>query len=64
MGGGLLDAEGQPAEMSRHGFHLGGQSVTSHMMGGMHSGQPVNLTGSYWSDPAGGHYMVEFAFTT
>lgn len=63
MGGGMMNANGDPVDVEHHGMTIGGQPVSGGMMGGMHGGQGTGMMGSGWMDPDG-HYGMEFTFTT
>ena len=63
MGGGMMNANGDPVDVEQHGMTLGGQPVSGDMMGGMHGGQGARMMASGWMDPDG-HYGMEFTFTT
>lgn len=58
MGGGMMDAQGQPVGMGRYGMEMGGNWATGGMMGG----QP-GMMGSGWGDTHGSYGMA-FGFTT
>lgn len=58
MGGGMMDASGQRIGMERHGMSMGGQWVTSDMMGGQ-----TGMMGEGWRH-ANGSYGMAFEFTT
>lgn len=59
LGGGMLDAEGRPLGLERHGPGMGGQWVTSGMMGGQ-----TGMMGPGWTSPNGSGYGMMFGFTT
>lgn len=63
MGGGMVDANGHQVMMEQPGMGMGGRAVTSGMMGGTHSGQPITMMGPGWRD-ADGHLGLMFGFTT
>ena len=58
MGGGMMDADGQPVGMERYGMGMGGQWATSGMMAGQ-----AGMMGTGWAHPNGSYGMV-FGFTT
>jgi hypothetical protein len=62
MGSGMTDAAGQHVDVEQHGTAMGGNPVTSDMMGGMHHGQSTSMMGGGWMD-SDGHYGMEFTFT-
>lgn len=64
IGAGMMDASGRPVEVEDHGMGIGGQPVTSEMMGNMHSGQSTGLMGQGWKHPGDGHLGMAFAFET
>jgi hypothetical protein len=59
----MMDGSGHPAEIESHGMAMGGQPVTSQMMGGMHNGQPTGMMGQGWTD-SDGHIGMAFTFET
>jgi hypothetical protein len=63
VGGGMMDADGRPAETESPGMELGGLAVTGSMMRGIHAGQPTGMMGQGWLDKAG-HLGVSFTFRT
>lgn len=65
LGGGMMDADGQPVDLSRYGPGCGGQTATAGMMGGgMGSGgMGSDEMGSGWQG-ADGNYGMIFTFTT
>jgi hypothetical protein len=58
MGGGMMDADGLPVGMERHGMEMGGQWAAGGMMGGQ-----SGMMGSGWMH-ANGSYGMVFGFTT
>ncbi|MDX2060078.1 MAG: Ig-like domain-containing protein [Gemmatimonadales bacterium] len=58
VGGGMMDADGRPAGMDRHGMEMGGQWVGTEMMGGQ-----GDMMGAGWGN-ANGSYGMVFGFTT
>lgn len=64
LGGGMMDASHQRLNMERNGMDLGGQVVTSAMMGGTHAGAPTGMMGSGWQHMGDGHLGIAFTFTT
>lgn len=65
VGGGMMDADGQPVDLSQYGPGCGGQTATAGMMGGgMGSGgMGSDEMGAGWQGSDGNYGMV-FAFTT
>jgi len=63
VGGGMRDAIGAPITMDNMMGQMGGQWLTSGMMGGMHAGQPMNMMGAGWMGTNGNYGMI-FPFTT
>jgi Bacterial Ig-like domain len=63
MGGGMMNANGDPVDVEHYGMTIGGQPVSGGMMGGMHGGQGTGMMGGSWMDPDG-HDGMEFTFTT
>ncbi|HOX19379.1 MAG TPA: Ig-like domain-containing protein [Gemmatimonadales bacterium] len=63
VGGGMMDADGQPVGMGYMMAQMGGVWLTSGMMGGMHAGQPMGSMGTGWMG-ANGSYGMMFTFTT
>jgi hypothetical protein len=62
LGGGMRDQSGHHMDLDPW-IGMGGQWVTSDMMGGMHNGQPVGMMGSGWRHGPD-HYGMTFTFTT
>jgi hypothetical protein len=62
-GGGMMDADDHPIDIGLHGTPMGGQWLTSGMMGGMHGGSPMSGMGAGWKG-ANGSYGMTFTFTT
>lgn len=62
VGDGMMDADGQPVGMGSMMSQMGGQWLTSGMMGGMHAGQPMGMMGQGWKGPNGSYGMI-FTFT-
>ena len=60
-GAGMTDAQDHWMDMGEW-TTMGGQWVTSGMMGGMHDGQMVGMMGAGWKH--GTHYGMMFTFTT
>ena len=60
-GAGMTDAKDHWTDMGEW-TGMGGQWVTSGMMGGMHDGQMVGMMGAGWKH--GTHYGMMFTFTT
>ena len=58
MGGGMMDAQGQPVAMGRSGMGMGGNWATGGMMGGQQG-----MMGTGWRD-SDGSYGMAFGFTT
>ena len=59
LGGGMMDADGHPADMESHGTSMGGMWAD----GGMMSGGMGSHMGNGWQDKNGSYGMV-FSFTT
>jgi hypothetical protein len=62
VGDGMMDADGQPVGMGNMMSQMGGQWLTSGMMGGMHAGQPMGMMGQGWKGSNGSYGMI-FTFT-
>jgi hypothetical protein len=63
MGGGMMNATGDPVDVEHHGMMIGGLPVSGGMMGRMHGGQETGMMAGGWMD-GDGHYGMEFTFTT
>jgi hypothetical protein len=64
MGGGLRDAQGNPAGYDTHGAMMGGQWIQGGMMSGLHGGgMGWGMMGDGWRH-ANGSYGMAFSFTT
>jgi len=63
VGGGMMDSDDHPVDMTQHQSQTGGQWLRSGMMGGMHAGAPMSGMGSGWNGADGSYGMV-FPFTT
>lgn len=61
VGAGMTDDNGHMMAMDDW-TTMGGQWVTSGMMGGTHAGQPMAMMGAGWKH--GSHYGMVFTFTT
>lgn len=67
LGGGMMDAAGEPVKMEAHGHHMGGKWATHEMMmgGGMGGGMdPSQHMGDNWDHPSNGSHGMVFTFTT
>jgi hypothetical protein len=62
IGCGMMDQAGAVVDLNHEGPGMGGQWLTSGMMGGMHGGQPIGMMGPGWTH--GGYFGMEFSFTT
>lgn len=67
LGGGMMDADGEPVDMDEYGPGCGGQTATAGMMGAgggmMGSGGQGSHMGQGWQS-ADGDYGMIFTFTT
>jgi Bacterial Ig-like domain len=63
VGGGMMDADDHPVDMTQHQSQTGGQWLMPGMMGGMHAGAPMSGMGAGWKG-ANGSYGMVFTFTT
>lgn len=62
IGGGMMDANGNPVNLETHGMGMGGQWATQTMMGGgMSTG---GMMGTGWQHPTNGSFGMVFSFTT
>lgn len=61
VGAGMTDAQNHMLDMDSW-TTMGGQWVTSGMMGGTHAGQPAGMMGAGWKH--GSYYGMLFTFTT
>lgn len=61
VGAGMTDANGDMLDMDNW-MSMGGEWVTSTMMGGTHAGQSIGMMGSGWKH--GAHYGMLFQFTS
>jgi hypothetical protein len=66
LGGGMMDAEGNPVDMGTHGEMMGGMWAGESMMmgGGMMGGGTHEHMGEGWENPENGSYGMIFTFTT
>ena len=62
-GGGVTTQDGHAIDYDRYGPGIGGQWITSGMMGRGHAGQAWGMMGPGWRGP-NGSYGMEFSFTT
>jgi hypothetical protein len=62
MGGGMMDADDHPVNMTP-GLQGGGQWLMPNMMGGSHAGMPMGMMGTGWKG-SNGSYGMCFFFTT
>jgi hypothetical protein len=62
IGGGMVDADGDPVDMDMHGPAFGGQWIQGGMMGSGHGGMPWGMMGGGWQH--GGTYGMAFTVTT
>jgi hypothetical protein len=62
IGGGMVDADGEPIDMDEHGPGFGGQWIQGGMMGAGHAGMSWGMMGAGWQH--GSAYGMAFTFTT
>lgn len=63
VGGGMMDANGQPIDIGQYGPGFGGQWIMGGMMGGFHAGTPWGGLGAGWRH-SNGSFGMWFSFTT
>lgn len=61
VGAGMTDSQGHMMDLAEW-TTMGGQWLTSGMMGGTHAGEPTGMMGAGWKHDS--HYGMLFAFTT